>query len=391
MIIFSRSLGPEMFGIFSVLFSLLLILSKVGDFGVNIAVQREISQHKDNPTFVKETIQTGLVLKLALTVALMVFGIIASKWIGIRVLQLEQYYYLVRWVFLLSGAVIFYEYINVILQGRGLFTYSVLTNFIQSIGKFLYAVIFMSVGIALGPLTLVYLLMPLAGGIAGFVKLPLTYFKPVLDKNRAQKIISVAKWTSIAIISATIADNIDVIIVQNYLSSHETGLWSAAVRIATVASLIGWSLGSVLNVRVASYKSKHHLQAYLKKAYLIGVISLVGIMLLTLLSYPAIYYTVGLEYLDAVAPLNLLFISTALLTATSPFVALFYLFNKPTYFAISGILSTIVLLISDVVLIPPFGLIGAGYARIITRLAILIFTLLFAKKSYQEHFSPSKS
>src|SRR3989339_1431779 len=90
MIIFSRLLGPSDFGVFSVLFSLLLILSKLGDFGVNIAVQREIALNKSNSKLLVKMTQTGAYIKLIISLILALTGIFFSKWLSQNVLKVES-------------------------------------------------------------------------------------------------------------------------------------------------------------------------------------------------------------------------------------------------------------------------------------------------------------
>lgn len=386
MILFSRLLGPEQFGVFSVLFSLLLILSKVGDAGINIAVQREVARRTGDDMHDIRMIQTGSALKGILSAGIAVIGLASGAWVGRSLLHIGPDSRFVPLVFLLTVSVILYEYVNTVLQAKQFFGLSVVSNYIQSLGKLAVAIAMYSAGVSLPIVILAYLLLPALGAAVGFVKIPPAHFIPKLHKGYVRKIIAVAKWTSIAILSATLADNVDVILVQNYLTSYDTGLWSAAVRIATLASLIGWSIGTVVNVRVASYGDKKNLHSYLRKALILALGTLIGVSGLVLFSGPLISITVGSAFLGAVPALNLLFISTAILTAATPYVALFYLFDKPAFFAWSGIISTVVLLAMDVVLIPQYGLMGAGYARIVTRLAGLLFTLWYARRAYRERY-----
>jgi O-antigen/teichoic acid export membrane protein len=101
----------------------------------------------------------------------------------------------------------------------------------------------------------------------------------------------------------------------------------------------------------------------------------------------AIRFTVGPDFAPATSSLNLLLISTAILAATSPFVALFYLFDKPQYFAYSGIIGSALLIGGDFWAIPAYGLVGAGYVRILSRLAVLLFTVIYARLAYRAHFT----
>ena len=62
LIITSRLLDPAEFGIFSAQFSLVLLLARIFDFGINLAIQRIISK-STSPQIISYTFQTGLFLK----------------------------------------------------------------------------------------------------------------------------------------------------------------------------------------------------------------------------------------------------------------------------------------------------------------------------------------
>lgn len=388
MIIFSRQLGPEQFGIFSVLFSLMLIISRIGDMGINIAVSRAIAQNQNNKTLNLAYAQNGAFLKAIIMALVVIIGMIITPFITETLLTLTpEFVPMVRAVIFLSISVVVYEYVNSLLQARQYFGLSVLTNTIQSSLKLLLALAtLVFVGINLSTVTLGYMILPLIGASVGFIAINLRELLPIYSPKITNSIINVARWTSISILASAVAENVDVLIVQKYLSVHETGLYAAATRIATVASLIGWSLGTVLNMRVAKYRDKVNLDRYLKKGIMLAIVSLLATATLCLISYPVVTYTIGPAYLSVVPTLNILLISTAFLTATTPFVALFYVFDYPRYFAVSGIITALSLLISDIVLVPTYGLIGAGWARVITRLVVGIYTIYIAYSLYEKTY-----
>ena len=388
MIIFSRQLGPEKFGIFSVLFSLMLIISRIGDMGINIAVSRAIAQNHENKAMSLTYAQNGTYLKTIIMAGLVIIGLLTTPFITSTLLGLTtDFMQIVRAVILLSTSVVVYEYINSLLQARQYFGLSVLTNTVQSTLKlFLALATLVFAGINLNTITVGYMILPLIGASVGFVAINVRELVPRYNPKIVKSIITVARWTSISILASAVAENVDVLIVQNYLSTHETGLYAAATRIATVASLIGWSLGTVLNMRVAKYKDKVNLDRYLKKGTILAILSLLATIALCIISYPVVTYTIGPAYLSVIPTLNILLISTALLTATTPFVALFYVFDYPKYFAVSGIITALSLLITDMILIPVYGLIGAGWARVITRLIVGIYTLYVAYTLYRKSY-----
>ena len=313
-----------------------------------------------------------------------VVGLLTTPFVTETLLSLSlNFVPLVRAVIILSTSVVIYEYLNSLLQARQLFGLSVLTNALQSSFKLILALatlVFTS--ISLSTITLGYLILPLIGSAVGLFAISIRELIPRYNPKIIKSIINVARWTSLSILAGALAENVDVLIVQKYLSSHETGLYAAATRIATVASLIGWSLGTVLNMRVAKYKDKLNLDRYLNKGILLAIFSLIATIALCFISDPIVKYTIGPAYSDVVPTLNILLISTALLTATTPFIALFYVFDSPRYFAVSGILTAIALIFSDLILIPTHGLMGAGWARVITRAAVIAYTIYTARAEY---------
>ncbi|TXH07225.1 MAG: hypothetical protein E6R05_00650 [Candidatus Moraniibacteriota bacterium] len=387
MIIFSRQLGPEQFGIFSVLFSLMLILSRIGDMGINIAVSRAIAQNHDRPNAIISYSQSGSYLKAMIMLVIIMLGLIASPYVTSNLLNLNlSYSPLVQLVIVLSTSVVIYEYMNSLLQARQRFGLSVATNTIQSLLKLVLALISLVVVVNLELITLSYMLLPLLGATVGLFAISLKELLPRYNPKITKSIVNVARWTSLSILAGALAENIDVLIVQNYLSTHDTGLYAAATRIATVASLIGWSLGTVLNMRVAQYKDKKNLDQYLKKGTMLALAALILTLAIILVTTPLVNLTIGTSYLSVVPALNILLISTAILTATTPFVALFYVFDYPRYFAISGILTALTLISADLILIPSFGLVGAGWARVITRSIVIIYTLSTAYSEYKKRY-----
>lgn len=387
LMIISRYLGPTQFGVFSAGFSLLLILNRAGDLGINLATQRYLASKK-NPEN-DSMVQSAFLAKAFISVIIILIGLTSSDFISSHFLHLNNPL-IVKLAFFSSIAVIYFDYVNTIIQAMQSFSLFAFSVFFQASLKIIGVILMIYFSI-ISPSSLVILyggtpfLASLLVGLKN--KLHLINFsqsKKTL-KNDLKKILPTIKWTSVAVISAALADNLDVLIVQNMLTSDKTGIFSAAVRVATFASLIGLSIGTVLNIRVAKYTTKEHLDTYLRKAKLLAGLSFLAICSLTIFSKLLLLVTAGSSYLGGTNTLSLLLVSTAFLTATTPYISLFFVFEKPQYFAISGILTATILIASDILLIPIFGIQGAGYARIITRGLLFLFTLIYAKKAYKEH------
>lgn len=388
LILYSRYLGPTEFGVFSVAFAFMQIVIRLADFGTNMAGERAIARAYDDVERRRGLIQTTLWLKAISYFAILVILFVLSPWITHSVLHIESLG-LIRSAILLSGGTIVFEYAILVFQATHRFDLAALITITQGIGKLAFSLILMWQGALTSVLGLtIYGLMPGIGALLGFIKNPLASLAlPHNWRLHLKEILSVAKWTAIGALALTVADNLDILMVQSLMSSYDAGIWSGAVRIATFANLIGWSIGSVLNIRVARYKGEHHLTKYLQKAWKIALAIFVIVLLTVPLAKLAIIYTIGSSYLAATGSLQILLLSIAISATTVPYIALFYVFESPEYYALSGLLQITLLIVGDLYLIPLYGLVGSAWVRVAVRLALLIFTLYYARRSYYNHFS----
>ena len=386
LILFSRVMGPAEFGIFSAAFATMQIGVRLSDLGLNTAAERAIARIQANsPSQVDRYLRLVLWLKLALIVLVILLGWFTAPYLAMTVLHMPSPD-LLRLALITTIGTVFFEYTNIIFQGTQRFAMVARITVAQAVGKLAFGLILIWQG-ALNAIsaTILYGLMPLVGALSAWKPSPLKHWSlPKAPQVELRGLLKVARWTAIAAISATFADNLDILMVQSFMSSYDTGLWAAAARIAAFASIIGWSSGVVLSNRVAGYGSHKHLHAYLSKSWKIALGAFFGLLLTIPLSGLAIYLTVGPEYLAATASLQILIIAAGLAAATTPFAALFYLFDRPQYYAYAGILSTGILLLGDYFTIPVWGLTGAAMTRIVVRVAVLIFTLIYTRKAYVE-------
>jgi len=390
LILFSRFMGPTEFGLFSAAFAAMQIVVRLSDMGTNMAAERAIARvYGRDDQLADRLMRVVLYFKLASFVLCLIIGWLLAPWISVTLLHIDNVG-LIRTALLLSLGTIFFEYSTIVFQSTERFSMVARITIAQALGKLLFGLIMMWQGMLHATEgLLIYGLLPGFGALVGWGRGTLSNFTlPKTWKKDLPIILRVAKWTAIAAIAATLADNIDTLLVQSFMSSYDTGIWSGAVRIATFASVIGWSAGAVLNVRVAKYHDLKHLNEYLSKAWKLSLLIFTVIVFSIPFARLAITLSIGSAYLSSITPLQILLFATAITGATTPFVALFYLFDAPQYYAISGVLQTIVLILGDLFFIPHLGLIGAAWVRVVVRIVILLFTLVYARRAYVWHFRP---
>lgn len=374
MLLLSRILGPGDFGVFSAAFSLLLLVSRIADIGVNLATQRAVSREHSSK-FIRTLLAHAVLVKLILSLLLILIGCLGADYIASEWLRMEQVR-LVRASFVFASFTIAYEFYLSTIQALHRFGEAALIAVSQGIVKL--GVVGGMAAMKILNVEWAFYLYGLAPGLillnaSAYVNYISSLFR--YDPVVARELWRASKWTSLAIVSSALADNIDVLLVQRFLSAEETGLFSAASRITLLINLVSLSLITVLSVRVAKYKEINHLNAYLRKAKWLAIASLVGSLLLIPMSGLLIFFTVGEAYQGSSVALAWLLVSTGLATATGPFTALFYLFDRPDYYAWSGLLLMVSIIAFDAVLIPLWGIDGAGMAKLLARFMVLVFTL----------------
>ncbi len=384
-IVTSRHLSPIEFGTFSTLLALLLLFTRLNDFGLNIAIQRQIAKESSTLT-VTQIIKTALFLKLISWLALFLIGLLASPFLTQLIIKNIPSQTLTQ-IFALVIITLIYDILMVIIQGLQKFHLTSFYNILLSSLKFISVLILIFTARATGQ-TVFYLfaIIPLVPSLFIFTSLPLKALYNFDDfRTQTHKVFKVAKWTGLAVVAAAAADNLDIILIQTFLNPYQTGLYAAASRLSIFFSLIGMSIGTVLNIQVAKYKSVNQVSIYLTKAKLFAVLSFLGLTLVSLFSYWGIYFTAGSEYVSASLALTILLIATGIDIATSPFIALFYLYDYPRYYFYAGGLLLITLITSNLIFIPQFGITGAALAKLLTRTAIFIFTIYYAHRATRAH------
>jgi stage V sporulation protein B len=394
LILLSRILGPAEFGLFSVGFSLLLIISRLSDLGFNIAVQKTLPLLAAQPEKAGAMFWFVLKIKTAVALGLTSLGLILGGGIADYFLHTNKVE-IVYLAVLANFCVVFYEYLMAVLQSLQKFKAALVLNGLQSLTKLAGAVglFLLPAKGALAALGL-YGFAPFFAGLIGSRFLPKNFWKKFPpDKLLEGQIINIAKFSAVAIVVSALTDNLDTLLVQSFLNSYEAGLFAAAGRIASFLAITAYSIGTVLNPRVARYRHENHLANYLSKAWLLLILALIGGLLLIPAVPYLILFTAGRNYLPAVGCLKILLLSTTAVIMSAPFTAIFYALDKPVYFAVFGILQIATLVAADLILIPLLGINGAAAAKLLSNWLILALTITVAvgeTRSLSHKVAPQK-
>lgn len=390
LMIYSRILGPEKFGEFSVGFALVMILTRLNDLGFNTAILKfgsEKDDFKDKNFIYSYTLR----IKLIISAVIILIGILFSKQIT-QLLNFNDYRIIIS-ALTIGLATVYYEQLLNILQSLQKFNQAIAINIVQATTKLLGAgaLLLFSINSSLfvftwyvGATIVPTLLWKRFTG--NKTKINFSLQNSIL-KN---KIIKLAKHSAVGLIAAGIIENIDVLYLQKYLSTYEVGLYSGVSRISLVFALAAYSLGNVLYPRVAKYKNIEDIKSFIKKAFLIVLASVIGFIIFIPFGKLSILLTIGEQYISGISVLYLLTAASFLAIASIPFIALFFSFNADWYFSVSGVLQLIVVLVGNAVFVPIYGLEAAAWTRVTTRLTLFAFTFFTSMILYKKNYGSFK-
>lgn len=381
LILLGRSMGPADFGIFSVSVSLMVILNQAINAGFSQLIPRFVGNWYQRPkrqeAFLAHVLYWQKLLALALVAITLLFLPSIAKLINYPHPQLI--------ILSVVGAVFFalYNYLYFLFVAKQQFAKAGALNVLQSLLKALalLAIIYFWQSNLLA-VTISYYSALLISALVFLVisKEALLYKPQILQGQLAKKVNQFWLHSAIAALSIVLIDNLDVLLVQRQLSAYSAGLYAGAVRIAMFMSLIGVSIETVFNSRVARYKNKKTLRAFLKKSQILIILSLVLSLVFLPLSRLMINYTLGADYLAATGILQLLLVNVFLTLLVLPLVAIFYAIDRPKYFSTVGIMRIVIIFALSIWLLPKFGAEAVAASRIVATVVVLGYSWVVVKK-----------
>ncbi len=395
LILLSRFLGPDHFGQFSTAFALLLILVRLNDLGLSVATSKLVPT-ANTPEERDSLLGQIFRLRIAYAGIIIVVGVIVTQFLPKYLLASNPS--LILLAFILSGATALFEHAQFSLQALHNFKLSALINGAQGFLKLVFILPFVLIiaqnNVSLEAMVvvifIVYTLAPaLPVILAKTIKPKLLPVHLKLDEsvNLSQlrlNIWKIAKHASLGIVCAGIIENIDILFVQASLNDYEAGLLGGVSRIALLLYVLAYALGNVLNPRVAHYRDWLNMDKFWRKAWLIVGASVIGFVFSMFLAQPLILYTIGREYLPAVGVLRIMFGAGFLTIAVIPFIAMFYAFDLPWYFSVTGVLQLLIVLLGNGLLVPRYGIEASAWTRVASRAVLLVFTICLARREFQK-------
>jgi|GEM_PF-3839694 len=382
LIFVSRSLGPEKFGVFSVIFGFFALLSKMGDFGTNQSAMRYIAHYRAKGN----TIDQKKIVGFFLGVTYLLIGVSALVFFPTYkliadFLHVGPYSSLILLAVVFSFAFVLFNTYSVIFQSYEKFTPYVLIFFFVGIFKLVSVFLFSSGNTSsISPYLLIYFLSPLIGYLLFYYQYHVVNgvrIKPNLNKKTFLIMTPFIYYMAISDVTGAIAGQVGVFTSSVLLNSYQTGLYSAALKLSSVFTLIAGSIGTVLIPKASKYSDYANISAFAKKAMILGI--LIFICLLPIAFFPKFFITItsGANYVGGAKTLTILTFAGGFTIMSSSFASVFYSLERADYFAATGILNLLFTIPIMYILGNSYGINGIALATLISSATFYLVALFY--------------
>lgn len=377
-IIIARSLSVSDLGVFSALYSFILILSDFTDFGFGAGLSNFIPPllKENKHDQVNKITKTTFIVQLTLASILGLIVVFFSSTIS-RLLfgnATANFSSLIGWS---SAGIIGYTLLNFSVSqfiAKESFKKVFSIQSLQAVIKVLFALSYLVIAtLDLKSILIIFIIAPFFAVI---------YNSPGLINAFTQKgVYSFKKLFRFNIFLAlnklfvVLFSRLDVLMLTALSSTYEAGLYSVASRVAFIYPLVGGSVGTVFGPKYAKLTIGEAL-SFTKKSMLVVLILVVSLILLILIAPLLIPLVFGSSYTNSVPVLQVLLLGTIpFLLAIPTNNLLTYSLKKPYILAVSSLIQLIIVFSFNYYFIPKYGAFGPAFSVGIAALTALLISV----------------
>ena len=378
----SRKLGPEQFGLLSLILAVYTISFDIFTLGTSQALTRFVSVYlgKNQPAqahgYARLIFRFRLIESALLLVAAFFIGPIFAGFYRQPLLSLPTSLSVAS----ISGVLIA-DYFISLLRAYEKFAIAALLTAANAGFKivFIGLLIFLSTP-NLFLITLAFVASPAAMAILGFFLSPQVKSAPIPPQVKTD-IIHFSKWLAVWGMAASLASRIDIILLGKLSSAYQTGIYSAALKVASGFTLIGAALSTVLTPKVSRLA---HQPQQLRRKFIqitrLAAVLIVGMAIVAISSIWFIPLLFGPEYQASVPIFRILTLSAMLFIAALPANVSLVSLGLSKWIGLSSLLQLVIVILIGLLLIPRLGGQGAAWAIVTSYAAVLLLTNFYAVK-----------
>jgi O-antigen/teichoic acid export membrane protein len=382
-VILARALGPVRFGDFSLFFALLVPFSFATQF-IDVTYVRQANTPGGADRVV--------LLRASLGLKMIIVGLLMAFSYPIGFLLAHYAFSRPELALPLAGAVVAGSLIGVstlwasmYLAAQRYLPFSILNSvFYLAVLAVLVPVFIAEANLTANVSYVIFVAAAVAVAAVAFERLWRTTRRVPMDRRTLSTITSFGKWLIIANIVDVVGQRLDLIAVAHYVTTAEVGLYSAALRIAVIASLLTSALSGFLLPRVAgALATQRSLQAYVRESLSISALIVVGVGLLWALAPLLARELFGGSYAGAANLTRIILLGTLLNAVSTPMASLLLAEDVPRRVVRFGLGRVVVILAVTVALAPGYGARGAAWAFAAAEAFALVYAGSFVIRQWR--------
>jgi O-antigen/teichoic acid export membrane protein len=388
----ARQLGPADYGIFTLVLWFGSTLSWIIGMGLTHAVTKFIAEYSGRNSLealgpiVRFVLKIELALSIGVTAILVFFRTpIADYFFS----PSESFFFFLAFLGILPGVIT--GIFSAAIEGIQKFEYFTLANLILTPLSFGAKVTVLLLGYGIEGIMSVMLLFSCINALFYYFVLRKEGISLRGDTGEVQKGLRArigkynASVMAIILCDKVIWDKSENFFLGRFCAASQIGFYNLGYNIAQkFTSLLPTTFWRVLFPAMSNYfgsgdRGKMKRLFFLSTRYLAFVsfpVSVGG----AILAYPLIHYLYGHEYIGAQRVLQIMFFASMITSLCNPGAAILYGYEKQSFIYKLGIVMAVVNIILDIVLIRPFGAVGAAVAYACTTVTGAVIGTVYTVK-----------
>jgi O-antigen/teichoic acid export membrane protein len=186
-------------------------------------------------------------------------------------------------------------------------------------------------------------------------------------------------WLLVALLASQLTSTLDVVLLGGLVSTSDAGIYAAVYRFPNAfIALLGGMIGVLLPFATRTHQEdKDEHQRFVGQSMRVSALAAVVV----LASIPVFYYVapalLGPAYDAGRTPLVLLIVATAVITLTAPLHPILVSRGRDRRYAAIACSGTVINLGLNLLLIPPFQMVGAAVATLAAQVVVSVVLVYF--------------
>lgn len=382
-IIIFRALGPGDSGRLALALGIIGLFSIVGEFGLRDAAVTYIARFMPAiPDRAHAVSRTFLVAKVCLTGFASALAFFASAFIAERFYPDADVESLIKLgaFSLFTGGVLSFSL--VILEARQKFGAISYLGIVQAVIRaVLIVILFVVRGVNVYSLLVVEAIVPFAVFIYSLRFIPRPFFvlrRPLVPDLGT--LFHFTKWIAVAAVASAIFLKLDVLMLSYYRPTTEVGLYAVALALVSRLDILKSAILTTAFPDASRRSELSDLRGFVHQSLKLTAIASIALLPLFVVGGFLIQLLYGTAYQDAVPAFYLLLLGFIIGLNSAPVAFVLYPLNQPRWIAVSDLIQLGFNAVLFLILIPPFGMIGAAIAVVLTRVLAAIITFILVRR-----------